>query len=275
MNLSKRYSHGFQFNVNYTWMKAMDDSSCMGQYCSSNAIQKWGSGWPQLYGDSHSLEKSISVFDIPSTFRFSYNWDLPFGHGRWLLPNAHRLLNQVAGGWKLSGSGFAQSGLPFQAYANTSAGFPDNVGKLRPNIVPGVNPVLPGWKANCDNMITQACMYVNPAVFTPPALLSLGNATRVLDNIRMPHTVGYNMAVLKDFPIREQTRLAFRAELYGALNHPTFGTNQNNFTLYTGLSYVGVTTPVVTANNINRSYSNVSSNMGGRRTIQLGLKLYF
>jgi hypothetical protein len=275
INLTKRYSHGFQFNVNYTWMKAMDDSSCMGQYCT-NQIQNWGTGSPQLYGDSHSLEKSISVFDVPSAFRFNYNWDLPVGRGKQLFGSAHGALNQVLGNWKLSGSGSAQSGLPFQAYANTNAGFPDDVAHLRPNIVPGVNPILPGWHANCNNPVTQTCPYINSlAVFTPPSFLSVGNATRVLDNIRMPHTVSYNMAILKDFPIHEQVRLAFRAELYGALNHPTFSTNQNNFSLYTGLNYVGVINPAVTAANINTVYSSVSTNIGGRRTIQLGLKVYF
>jgi hypothetical protein len=104
--------------------------------------------------------------------------------------------------------------------------------------------------------------------------LSVGNATRVLDNIRMPHTVGYNMAILKELPVHEQVKLAFRAEMYGALNHPTFSTNQNNFTLYTGLNYVGGT-PTPTPNNIVPAYGSVSTNIGGRRTIQLGLKLYF
>jgi hypothetical protein len=185
-------------------------------------------------------------------------------------------VNQVVGGWKLSGNGAAQSGNPFQAYAATSAGFPDDVGELRPNVVHGVNPMLPGWHANCNNAITQVCPYVNAlAVFTPPSLLSVGTATRVLDNIRMPHMVSYNMAFLKDFPIRERVRLSFRAELYGALNHPTFATNENQFSLYTGLNYVGVVNPTVTAANINTGYSSVSTNMGGNRTIQLGLKLYF
>jgi len=276
INLTKRYSHGFQFGVNYTWMKAMDDSSCMGQYCGGNAIQDWGNGYPQLYGDSHSLEKSISVFDIPSTFRFNYNWDLPVGHGKQFLNGAHGVVNEIIGNWKLSGNGSAQSGNPFQAYASTSAGFPDDVGMLRPNVVHGVDPVLPGWHANCNNAVTQVCPYVNAlAVFTPPSLLSVGTATRVLDNIRMPHTVSYNMAILKDFPIHEQVRLAFRAELYGALNHAVFATNQNQFPLYTGLNYVGVTNPVVTTNNLVSGYSSVSTNISGTRTIQLGLKLYF
>jgi hypothetical protein len=276
INLVKRYSRGFQFNVNYTWMKAMDDSSCMGQYCGTNAIQDYGNGYPQLYGDSHKLEKSISVFDIPSTFRFNYNWDLPVGRGKQFLNGAHGILNEVIGNWKLSGNGSAQSGNPFQAYAATSAGFPDDVGMLRPNVVRGVDPVLPGWHANCNNAVTQVCPYLNAlAVFTPPSLLSVGTATRVLDNMRMPHTVSYNMAILKDFPIHEQVRLAFRAELYGALNHPVFATNENQFSLYTGLNYVGVVNPVVTNANINTGYSSVSTNIAGNRTIQLGLKLYF
>jgi hypothetical protein len=167
-----------------------------------------------------------------------------------------------------------QSGLPFQAATNVTAGFPDDVGQLRPNIVPGVNPVLPNWKAGCDNAATQRCPYLNTlAVFTPPSLLSVGNAPRVLDHIRMPHTQGYNMAVLKDFPIHEQIRLTFRAEAYGALNHAIFSTSANNFNVYQNLNYVGVATPAVTAANINPSFSSLS--VSGTRTIQLGLKLYF
>jgi hypothetical protein len=277
INFTKRFSHGFQFNVNYTWMKAMDDTSCSGQFCNTSSkdaqIQNWGTGWPQVYGDDRKLERSISVSDIPSTLRFNYNWDLPFGRGKALLHGARGVMNQVVGNWKLSGSGGARSGFPMQALANTSAGFPDAVGQLRPNIVPGVNPINPNWKDNCNNPVLQNCPYVNAlAVFTPPSLLSVGNATRVLDNIRMPHVVTYNMAFLKDFPIHEKVRLAFRAEMYGALNHVYFSCNGNMFSLYQNLSYVGGT-PTVTANNIKPAYSSMGPS--ANRTIQLGLKLYF
>jgi hypothetical protein len=78
---------------------------------------------------------------------------------------------------------------------------------------------------------------------------------------------------IKDFPIHEQIRLAFRAELYGALNHPYFSTNQNRFTLYTGLNYVNGITPVAAPANIVSSFATMTENIGGRRTIQLGLKL--
>ena len=274
-SFTKRFSRGFQFNINYTWMKSMDDSSCSGQYCGTQ-LQLWGWGVPQIYGDSHSLEKSVSAFDIPHVFRFNYNWDLPVGHGKALFGSAHGPLDRVIGNWKLSGNGSIQSGAPLQAFASTSAGFPDSVGKPRPNVISGVNPIIPNWEANCNNPVTQTCPYINVmSIFTPPAFLTLGNAARVLDYIRGPHTTMYNMAILKDIPIHDTVRLAFRAELYGALNHPYFQINSNNYGVYQNLSYVGVTTPTVSSTNINPSYVDLGSNIGGNRTIQLGLKLYF
>ena len=102
-----------------------------------------------------------------------------------------------------------------------------------------------------------------------------------MDNIRMPHTVTYNMSIMKEFLVHEQIRLAFRAELYGAFNHPYFQTNGNNFTVYQNLDYSKVSaannfTPTgVTAANINPAYADIGANIGGIRKIQLGLKLYF
>jgi len=113
------------------------------------------------------------------------------------------------------------------------------------------------------------------AVYSPPALLTTGTATRVLDTVRMPHTVTYNMAIIKEFPIHEQIRMAFRAELYGAFNHPYFQTNGNNFTVYQNLDYQHYTVPPVTAANINPAYADIGANIGGTRRIQLGLKVYF
>ena len=280
MNFNKRFTHGVQMNINYTWMKSTDNSSCDGQFCNDN-IQNWGTGAPQLLGGNRKLEHSISVYDIPSVFRYNYNWDLPVGKGKLLGHNAAGWLNQFIGGWKLSGTGSASSGFPLQAQLGNSAGFPDDVGRIRPNIVAGVDPIQPGWRENVNNPVTQRAPYINSqAVFSPPAFLTTGTATRVMDNIRMPHTVTYNMAILKEFPIHEQVRLAFRAELYGALNHPFFQTNGNNFGVYQNLDYTKVSaannfTPTATAANINPAYADIGANIGGTRRIQLGLKLYF
>ena len=276
LNFVRRFSRGFQFSANYVWLKSMDDTSCMGQFCST-PTQNWGTGYPQLYGDSHKLEKSISTSDIPGTFRFNFNWDLPTGKGKAFLGSSSRVLDAIVGNWKVTGNGGIQSGIPLQAYTGASSGYPDDVGKIRPNIVPGVDPILPNWKSNCNNPVTQRCPYINTlAVFAPPAYLQLGNATRVMDNIRLPHTQFFDLALLKDFPIREQVRIQLRAEAFGVLNHVYFGANQNNFTLYSGLNYAaGVNVPAVTPNNINPAYADVGTNIGGNRTIQVAAKLIF
>ena len=97
------FLHRYSYNVNYTWMKSTDTTSCEGQFCNDN-IQNWGTGAPQLLGGNRKLEHSISVYDIPSVFRFNYNWDLPTGKGKLLGHNAPGWLNQFIGNWKLSKS---------------------------------------------------------------------------------------------------------------------------------------------------------------------------
>jgi hypothetical protein len=275
VNLTKRYHKGLQFNVNYTWMKSTDTTSCEGQFCNDN-IQNWGTGASQLLNGNRHLEHSVSVFSIPHTFRFSYNWDIPAGRGKRFLGSVPNWLNQVVGNWKWTGNGSVQSGSPLQAWTGNTAGYPEDVGKLRANVNTGVPLLVDNWKNGCNNAITQRCPYVNSlALFSPPGFMTVGNAPRVLDYLRMPRQTKYNMAILKDFPIHEQIRLAFRAELYGALNHVYFGTNGNNFTIYQNLDYSKGGVPIVTSANINPAYSDIGANIGGNRTIQLGLKLYF
>ena len=282
INFTKRFSGGLQFNVNYVWMRAMDDVSCMGQFCG-NAPQAWGFGGPQSPSDSHSLEKSISTYDVPNTFRMNFNWEVPVGRGKHFLNRVPYSLDQVIGSWKLSGNLEERTGFPVAVMAGTTAGLPDNpnsyagdeFAQLRPNIVSGVNPILPNWKANCDNPVTGVCDYVNTAFFSPPGAFSLGNAPRVMDYLRSPHVQNFNMAILKEVPIHEKVKLVFRAELYGALNHAVFVSNIN-YSLYTGLNYSGLqpgAVPAVTPINITPQFSNM--NISGQRKIQLGLKLYF
>ncbi len=275
INFTKRFSAGLQFNVNYTYMKSTDNTSCDGQFCNDN-IANWGVGAAQLLNGDRKLEHSISVFDIPQTLRFSYNWDLPVGRGRALLNRTRGWMNQVIGDWKLTGTGNLQSGMPLQAWTGNTAGFPDDVGHLRASVISGVDPYVPNWKAGCNNPLTQRCPYVNSlAVFAPPAFLTVGDTPRVLDYIRMPKVITYNMAILKEFPLHEEVKLAFRAELYGALNHVYFQTNGNNFTVYQNLDYTHYLIPPVTAANLAPAYADIGANIGGNRTIQLGLKLYF
>jgi hypothetical protein len=273
VNLTKRYSRGVQFNLNYTWMKSTDTTSCDGQFCNDN-LQNWGTGAAQLLNGDRHLEHSISVFSIPHTFRFSYNWDLPVGKGKPFLHNVSGWLNQVVGNWKWTGTGSVQAGTPIQTQTGNTAGFPEDVGKIRANINSGVPLQVNNWKNGCNNPATQRCPFVNSlALFTPPGFMTIGNTPRVPDYLRGPYQTKYNMAILKEFPIHEQIRLSFRAEMYGAFNHVYFSPGANNFTIYQNLDYSKGGVPPVTSANIAPAYADLG--IGGNRTMQMGLKLYF
>ena len=219
-SLTKRFSRGFQFNVNFTWMKSMDTTSCDGQFCN-DGIANWGNGASQLRSGDRRLERAISVFDTPAILRYNYIWELPIGKGKTFLNRIPGWANYIVGNWKWSGVGSLTSGFPFQLYLGNNAGYPDDVSRIRVNTKSGVtNYILPGWKENCNNPVTQRCPYVDALnSFSPPSFMTIGSAARVVDYIRMPHVRTFDTSFLKEFPIHEQIKLAFRAELYGALNH--------------------------------------------------------
>jgi hypothetical protein len=271
--LVKSFSHGIQFNVNYTFSKSIDDSSCEGQFCN-DGVALWGTGQPQLYSGNRRLERSISIYNIPHSFKFSWNWDLPLGRGKALFGGARGVFDQVVGNWKVSGLSTIQNGIPYQIRLGSNAGFPDDVGAIRPNLVPGVPIVNPGWRQSLNDPKNPNTPYLNAAAFAPPERFTIGTLPRVT-NIYSPNTFKFDMSVQKEFPIHEQTKLVFRGEFYGALNHPSVQANANNFTVYQNLDYANYANPPVNPSNVVPAFSAVNFNIIGTRVIQLGLKLYF
>jgi len=274
----KRYSQGFQFNVNYTFSKSLDTSSCEGQFCSTN-LGNWSNTNPQLYDGPRRLEKSNSTYDIPHNIHFSWVAEAPFGRGKRFLGGAHGVLNQIVGNWKLSGLGTSMSGKPWIAFLGTSAGLPDDTGSVRPNWAPGVTgcTAQAGWRQWLNVPSHQYDDYYNAlALFTPPSRFNIGNVPRTMGMCRMPWTNTLDTALSKDFPIKEQVRVVFRAEAYSVLNHVNFIGNVNSNTVYKNLSYTTYVTPPVTfANNVNTSWSDLTQNIGPQRTMQLSLRIYF
>jgi hypothetical protein len=275
----KHYSHGLQVNVNYTWSKSMDESSCEGQFCG--VVGPWYTGSPQLLDENRKVDYSVSAFDVPHNLRFSYVWDLPVGKGKMFMTDKPRWVNAVVGNWKLSGLGSLQSGEPVTIYngsnsSGTNAGWPDDVGFLRPNLVLGVNPVNPNWRANLNTPLDTPDAYLNTAAFTPATRLTLGNVPRTIPWLRSPAAFKYDMSILKEFPVREGIKVVLRGELYGALNHPIFMLPSNEEALYTGLDYVHYVNPPVATANYLTSFTNLpGGTIGGSRTVQLGIKVYF
>jgi len=114
-SLRKQFSHGIQFDFNYTFSKSMDITSAASRVgFSVYGYQNIGLVGSRLANAfSPNLARAVSDFDL--THQINLNWiaDLPIGKGRALAHDANGILDAFIGGWQLSGLARWTSGFPF------------------------------------------------------------------------------------------------------------------------------------------------------------------
>jgi hypothetical protein len=81
--------------------------------------------------------------------------------------------------------------------------------------------------------------YFDTSVFSQPEPFTFGNVGRYLPDVRQPGTKNWDFSLFKNFDLREDLRLQFRAEMFNFTNTPVFGApnvalNNNNFGRITG-----------------------------------------
>lgn len=242
VGVTKRMSHGLQFQTSFTWGKSIDDSS--------------GTGYADQFSNSISSEsffdnrliRAVSDFNVGRTFVVSATWQVPAakslsGPAGW-----------IANGWQLGAIFKANDGIPFTPTWGTGG---DPSGTLSsddyafPDMVPGCNPTnlnfkksptglpiyvngncfsvptapsLAYWNANCDT--TTVGIY-GPSPNTPepfPVCFNLrGNAGR--NNMVGPGLTNLDFSIFKNNYIRrisENFNIQFRAEFFNILNRANF-----------------------------------------------------
>jgi hypothetical protein len=223
---TRRWHSGLSVNVSYTLSKFTDNV----QGASGWAFPGSGSS----VRDFHNLaaEKSRDVSDIPHSLVVNYVYELPVGKGKPVGQGWSGPVNQILGGWQLTGIFTAKSGFPLSIAPaqNTLGAFGGN---QRPNLIGDPTPA--------NQSITN---WINGAAFEQPDAFSYGDAPRTLDNLRSPHYVNWDMGIQKWWDFSEAKRLQFRLEMFNTFNHPNFfapdlnlsdyhpdanGVNQGNF----------------------------------------------
>jgi hypothetical protein len=154
-------------------------------------------------------------FDVRQRFVFSYVYDLPFGHGRKFAGGASGVVNQIIGNWQMTGVFSAATGNYYTATDINSVYGGDCGGTVgyycsRPNLVgdPNAKPCIPGTLFN-------TCAFADNTI-----LGTFGNAGRNI--IEGPEYKTWDTALMKQFPIKEQEHLEFRAEFFNVLNHVNY-----------------------------------------------------
>jgi hypothetical protein len=203
-SLNRKTARGIGFLVSYTWGKSIDVS------CS---------GWAGVEGCANQdpyntrADRSVSSYDITHVFNTSLIWELPFGQGK-RFATGNRATDYIAGNWQLNTIMVLRSGVPYTLgvsgdIANT--GNSNNAGfYTRLNLVgdPKLANPRPG-------------QWFNTQAFAAPAAFTYGNMGR--NAMRADWGKNLDISLFRVFPIRERTRLEFRAEAFNATNTPVWG----------------------------------------------------
>jgi trimeric autotransporter adhesin len=222
-------------SFNYTYSRLNDNQIGQGNYYSSApGVQdnfSYIPGSPQFNPD---VDYGISLLDQPHKVSMSPNFQLPFGVGRAHL-NKGGFSDVAFGGWSASLHFQIQAGFPIGvSQTNTNN---TNGGGQRPNLVAGQPFVVDGSiVSRLENSAGVDNKYLNAAAFTQAAANTIGNAPRILPDVRSPMRNSTDLAINKDFRTGGSSRATLRIEVINLFNQPWFAalssTNVSNTTTF-------------------------------------------
>jgi hypothetical protein len=282
VSVTHNFAKGFLVKANYTFSKSLDTNS------GATTQDLGNSGGNQL---APFENKGLSIFDQRHRAVFTYSWSIPGPKSGWM--------EQVFGGWELSGVTIYQSGFPFDVRSNGGNLVGLASATARANVSCGDQFTMPGSPSEAINNYILASCFSVPTTFangttltglTPVATAGsesylvasqvppgaplatgtgslFGNSGRGL--VRAPFQNRWDMSVAKNFPMRrwlgEQGNLQFRAEFFKLFNSPIFGfLNANNAQI--------INNNIASAATFGRLTGTVDST---GRVIQFALKLSF
>ncbi|MGH9661718.1 MAG: TonB-dependent receptor domain-containing protein, partial [Bryobacteraceae bacterium] len=234
--LNREFAQGLTLYSNYTRSKTLTnlESSLIGDN-------------PDRPLDYYNLrlEKSVAEFDVPHTFKTYASYDLPFFRR-----------NRILGGWQLAAILNYASGQPlaFPGSFPLSGGW--NGATNRANIAAGAMKVA-GFdesRFELSNLRAPQNSYLNKALYSDPAPLTLGTAARRYSQARGFGNVSENLTLTKSHPLTETIHFQLRAEFLNAFNRHSLG---------------GIVTSVT-----NPNFGQVTS-VSGFRQIQVSARLDF
>ena len=208
--LKKPFGYGLSADFAYTWSQLKDDMDSSG----------WGEQFGSVYyQDSYNppANYALSNFDRPNSVKGSLVYAIPLGKG-------HQYLNStvgdaVLGGWHVSTSFIAESGVPFTVIMNSATpdGALSNGGALYPNLV--------GNPRAIDQSLNT---WYNQLAFAAPAPNTFGDNKR--NSIRGPDLTDVDFSLAKDWhiPAWERGNLQLRMDAVNFPNHPSFQNPSNS-----------------------------------------------
>ena len=220
IKLDKRFSQGLQFSTFYNFAHGYHYDS--NYYVDDKRI---------AYGPDDNLRNHqwISYFV----------YQLPIGKGKAYGSGVSRAVDEVIGGWQVTGTFNWSGGLPWTPGLNGEVcNLENDVGLCRPNRGPGsfhygagafvhnnTGHYVQFFTPVSDSCSAGLCTLPSGNGFSDPGVNHLGNFG--YDSLRGPRYFGADASLAKNFALTEKVQLQFRMDAYNVFNHPVLGFNQN------------------------------------------------
>jgi hypothetical protein len=236
LNLSLRhvFSQGLQFDINYTYSKAIDVGSNAERInvFDTNGTNVGGFSSQVINAWSPNQLRSVSDYDM--THQINANWiaELPLGRGKRFGGDMGRVANAVLGGWSFSGLFHWTTGLPFSVLVtgwSTNYNLAGEAFKIGDPGTVGVYRDANGNPNMFPNSTNPAGSNYAPNAFRHPYPGEGGQR----NELRGPGYFGIDAGLGKEWSITEQQKLKFAWEVFNVTNAVRFDAalSSNNFNL--------------------------------------------
>jgi hypothetical protein len=210
-----RFSKGLYLLNSFTWGNGMGDSE--------QALEYFAGYYQANPQNIHDLaaEKGPSSFDVKFNNVTSVVYQLPFGKGRQFASHLNSVVDGFAGGWEINAINTAHTGQPIDVTYSATG---NNIISSLSNDYRGEPYLRPNVTGTAVSQSRSAMLnnYFAGYTFTTPAASDpYGDLGR--NAFWAPNFEQWDLALDKNFRIRERARLQFRAEFFDVTNHTNFG----------------------------------------------------
>ncbi|MBI4454889.1 MAG: TonB-dependent receptor [Acidobacteria bacterium] len=244
ISATKRFSHGFQFQLSYTFSKTMDEVSA-----SSGSGEVTGTTVGTMDPYDRKADYGLAGFHVKNAAVLNFSYDLPIKvTGGW---------NRLIGGWQINGIATLADGNAVNLVNSIDRSRAGNSTATqgthdRPNLKPGGNN-NPFRDRNPINYWDGSQFELQEAGF-------FGNLGR--DTGITPGIATVDFSVVKNVAIDEQRTIQFRSEFFNLFNRANFGLPSRNVFENTS----GIPSP---------TFGRISTTNTTSRQVQLALKFLF
>ena len=229
LTVRKRFSDGYQFDLNYTFSKSLDLGSAAERAYEYTdfVVNSWDSSQVKAYSD----------FDLRHQINANWLVALPFGRGKKFGSAMHPVLDGIVGGWDISGLWRMTSGLP-RSIGNggiwpTNWNDPGYATQIGPNPEQGVFK-----NAKAPDGTIGPNVFKDPGAAIDAWTYSRAGESGQRNGVRGDGYFTIDLGVHKNFAMPwEGHRLQFRWDTFNITNTPSFDIGAEYFSIGQGSSF--------------------------------------